>query len=77
MASSMIPANPATAEVALFLSDRFFMWISVNAEKVDWGRWFSLCTFQRFIHPLPLRHSILLQICAIAIARSQTVGDLH
>ena len=25
MASSMIPANPATAEVALFLSDRFFI----------------------------------------------------
>ena len=25
MASSMTPANPATAEVALFLSDRFFM----------------------------------------------------
>ena len=25
MASSMIPANPATAGVALFLSDRFFI----------------------------------------------------
>ena len=32
LTSSIVPANPATAKVLLFLLDRFFMQISMNVK---------------------------------------------
>ena len=37
----MTPADPASAKARLFLTDRFFMRISVSAKTMDWGAGFQ------------------------------------
>ena len=37
----MTPADPASAKARLFLTDRFFMRISVSVITMDWGAGFQ------------------------------------